>query len=130
MSKKPGFTVKRKAPTSALVGGQALGQRELRVLEVPQRLAEHLAVLRVLDRQLDGAFGARDADDADLLALVAQLVDDVLDRPQHRAERDHDRLGVLGAVGSDESAGVAAELLVEFRGELWNQSQRPQLFVV
>ena len=71
-----------------------------------------------------------DGDRTDARAALAHLIDDFLNGAVHRAERDHDRLRVLGAVGSDESAGVAAELLVEFRGKLRNQSQRPQLFVV
>ena len=41
-----------------------------------------------------------DAERADPHALVAQLVDGVLDRAEHRAERDDDRLGVLGAVAA------------------------------
>ena len=47
-------------------------------------------------------------------ALVAQLVDDVLDRAEHRAERDDDRLGVLGAVARARGRpDVAAERRVE-----------------
>ena len=41
-----------------------------------------------------------DPERADADPLLAQLVDHLLDRPQHRAERDDDRLGVLGAVGA------------------------------
>ena len=51
-----------------------------------------------------------DAERADPDALVAQLVDDVLDRPQHRAERDDDRLGVLGAVAAHQAAGGSPEV--------------------
>ena len=40
-----------------------------------------------------------------LHALLAQLVDDVLDRAEHRAERDDDRLGVLAAVPAEQPAG-------------------------
>ena len=40
---------------------------------------------------------ALDAERADAHALLAQLVDDVLDRAQHRAERDDDRLGVVAS---------------------------------
>jgi hypothetical protein len=47
------------------------------------------------------------------LAVVAQLVDDVLDGAVHRAERDDDGLRVLGAVAADEAARVAAEHLPE-----------------
>ena len=49
--------------------------------------------------------------DADLMPCLAQLVDRVLDRAQHRAQGDDDGLGVLGAVGADQAARVAAELL-------------------
>ena len=37
------------------------------------------------------------AERSDPDALLAQRVDRVLDRPEHRSERDHDRLGVLAA---------------------------------
>ena len=39
-----------------------------------------------------------DPESADADALVAQLVDRLLDRAEHRAERDDDRLRVVGAV--------------------------------
>ena len=59
-----------------------------------------------------------DAERADADALVAQLVDHVLDRAQHRAQRDHDRLGVVGPVAAQQAAGVAAEGLCELARDL------------
>ena len=49
---------------------------------------------------------------------LAQLVDDVLDRAEHRAERDDDRLGVVGAVAADQPAGVAAERAARSRAAI------------
>ena len=64
-------------------------------------------------------------------AVVAHLVDDFLDRAVHRAERDDDRLGVLGAVGADEPARVAAELRLRTpRRAAGISVERAQLLVV
>ena len=56
---------------------------------------------------------------ADPDALLAQLVDDVLDRAEHRAERDDDRLGVARS-GSRRTRPpeLAAERLRELAGDL------------
>jgi len=45
--------------------------------------------------------------------LLVQLVDDLLDRAQHRPERNDDQLGVFGAVPMKQAAGRAAEHLLE-----------------
>ena len=55
----------------------------------------------------------RDPDDADLHALLAQLIDGVLDRAEHRAERDDDRLGVVGV---DRSGSVRRSRVRTRRG--------------
>ena len=70
-------------------------------LRVPQRRAHLLERERPerLDRRARRCF----------TPSLAQLVDDVLDRAEHRAERDHDRLRVLAAVAAEQAAGVAAE---------------------
>ncbi len=46
-----------------------------------------------------------------LTPSLAQLVDGVLDRAEHRAERHDDRLGVLAAVAAQQPAGVLGRRL-------------------
>ena len=53
-----------------------------------------------------------------------------LHRAVDGAERDHDRLGIVGAIRADEAARIAAELLLERRRELRQHRERPQLLVV
>ena len=79
----------------------------------PLRLGQRVAHLVERERA-----EALEGDGADRDALVAHLVDHVLDRAQHRAERQHQRLGVVGAVAAHEPAGGAAEGLLELVGEL------------
>ena len=78
-----------------------------------ERLLEHDDAAGVAERLAHLVHRPRpeglDPDRADLHAVLAHLVDVVLDRPEHRAERDDDRLGVLGAVAAHEAAGAAAE---------------------
>ena len=52
---------------------------------------------------------------ADRDPVGAHLVDHVLDRAVDRAHRDDQRLGVLGLVGPEQSARLAAEALLEIR---------------
>ena len=52
-----------------------------------------------------------------LMPLFAHLVDDVLDRPQHRSEGHDDRLGALRPVAADQPAGGAAEVDREALGD-------------
>src|SRR6266508_1781204 len=61
---------------------------------------------------------APDADGADLHTLFPQLVDDLLDRSKHGAERDDDRVRVRASVGMNQSAGAAADGLGELAGDL------------
>ena len=70
------------------------------------------------------------AEGADAVALVAQLVDGVLDRAQHRAERDDDRLGVLGAVAAHQAARAPAEGRREVGGQRGDQVERLHLLGV
>ncbi len=65
-----------------------------------------------------------DAQHADLHPGSPELVDSVLDRAQHRAERDDDGVRILGPVMPDQAAGVPAELAGEGRGHLGDQPQR------
>src|SRR3954468_18033150 len=69
-------------------------------------------------------------DGPDLHAVLAHLVDGILDRPKHGAERDHDRVGVLAAVAANEPAGGAAEPLPELGGDPWNHVERLHLLRV
>ena len=73
---------------------------------------------------------ALDGETSDRFALLAQLVHDVLDRPQHRAEGDDDRLRVLGAVAAHQPAGGPAEGLLEVVGEARNRLQGLELLRV
>src|SRR5208337_1107623 len=54
--------------------GLALGEPELRVLEIDQALAEGLALLDIGDRQIERALYDRDAGDADRQPLLRQLL--------------------------------------------------------
>ena len=72
----------------------------------PGRGAERGAQL--LERERPEAL---DPDGADLDAAVAQLVDDLLDRAEHRSECDDDRVRVGAPVGVEQAAGAAAERL-------------------
>ena len=66
-----------------------------------------------------------------LHALLAQLVDDVLDRAEHRAERDDDRLGVLACGnGAARPPDAAAERLRELGRELRDEVERLHLLRV
>ena len=69
----------------------------------------------------------RDAERADAQPGVALLVDDVLDRPEHRAHGDDDHVGVGAAVGVHEPARVAPEGLGELRAQLADAPERGQL---
>ncbi len=70
-----------------------------------------------IERVTDGLVGERpeagDAQHADLQAARAQFVHHVLDRAEHRAERDHDDLRIVEPVRPDQPAGVPAELDAE-----------------
>jgi hypothetical protein len=66
----------------------------------------------------------------DALAAIAQVVDDVLDRAEHRAQRDHDRVGVLQAVPAHEPARVAAERGGEVAGDARDRVEREPLLGV
>ena len=72
----------------------------------------------------------RDGHRADADALVAHRVDDFLDGPVDRSQRDDDRLGVVRTVRAQQATGGAPEALLELVGELRNQLQRAQLLVV
>ena len=48
------------------------------------------------------------------------FIDDIFDRAQDRAERDHDRFSILGPVAADETTRFAAETLCEVGGDLGN----------
>ena len=85
-------------------------------LGVPKRGAERLKRKRA---------ERRDPDDADRDALLAQLIDGVLDRAEHRAERYDDRLGVLAAIGAEQPAGVAPERLLKVGGDLRGSAPAP-----
>ena len=61
---------------------------------------------------------------------LAQLVDDLLDRSEHRAERDDDRLRVLAAVAAHQPTGGAAERLLELGGDLGHDVERLHLLRV
>ena len=61
---------------------------------------------------------------------VAQLIDGVLDRPEYRAERNDDRLRVLGAVAAEQPAGVTPERVPEVAGDLGDQLERLHLLGV
>ena len=99
-----------------------------------ERLLEHDDLPRVLQRVADRVererAERRDAERADRDALLAQLVDGLLDRAEHRAERDDDRLGALGPVGPHEPSGAAAERRLEVRGDLGDPVEREHLLVV
>ena len=69
------------------------------------------------------------AEGADRDTLVAQLVDDVGERAQHRAQGDDDHLGVGGAVGPQEAARVAPERLGEVVGDLADDVEGAELAV-
>ena len=62
-----------------------------------------------------------DDDEADTDALVAHFVDGVLDGAADRAHRDHEHVGVIGAIGAQQSAGLPAERLLEFACEFRNE---------
>src|SRR3990172_4328972 len=67
---------------------------------------------------------ALEPDGADADALLAQLVDDVLDRAEHRAEREDDGLGVLAPVATHEAPRRATERLRELGGDLRDAVER------
>ena len=62
-----------------------------------------------------------DDDEADADAVVAHLVDGVLDGAADRAHRDHQHVGVVSAIAAQQPAGLAAERLFEFVGKFRNQ---------
>ena len=99
-----------------------------------QRLLQHDHALGALQRRphlLHREGPERlDRQRADRDALVAQLVDRVLDRPQHRAEGDDDGLGVLVEVAADQPAGGAAEGGLELGGDLGDHVERLHLLGV
>ena len=72
------------------------------VLGAGQRVAQRL------DRERPEG---NDDDEADADVFLAHLVDGVLDGAAHRAHRDHQHVGVLGAIGAQQPAGLAAERL-------------------
>ena len=96
-----------------------------------ERLLEHDDPLGVAERLAHLLERVRpeglDADGPDLRSLLAQLVDDVLDRPEHRPERDHDRLRVGAAVRADQAAGVPPEGLGELPRDLGDHVERLHL---
>ena len=65
-----------------------------------------------------------DADDADAVAGVAHLVDRVLDRAEHRPERNDHHVRVGGPVAAHQAAAGAAEHAPELVGPGGNQLQR------
>ena len=71
-----------------------------------------------------------DAERAHPDADVAHLVDDLLDRPQHRAERHDDRLRALGSVAAHQAAGGSAEVDREPLGDLGDHVEGLHLLVV
>src|ERR1044072_4681128 len=73
---------------------------------------------------------ALDPDDANLHTLLAQLVDDVLDCPEHGAQRDDHGLGVIRTVGPDQPTRVPPECLFEVGGDLWHEVERLHLLRV
>src|SRR6185312_3431330 len=94
-------------------GGDAHVERDDAADPDGERLLEHHHAPRVRERLADlverpGAEGL-DAERADAHALVAQLVDRVLDRAEHGPEGHHDGLRVLDPVAADEPARLAAE---------------------
>ena len=66
----------------------------------------------------------------DVDALGAQLVDDLVDRAEHRAERDDDRLGVLARVRAEQPARAASERLLELAGDPRDDVERLHLLRV
>ena len=68
-----------------------------------------------------------DPEYADPDPRVTQVVDDVLDRPEHRAHGDDDHVGVGAPVGVHETARVAPEGLGELRTQLGDAVERGQL---
>lgn len=68
-----------------------------------------------------------DPEHADLHTRCAHFVHRVLDRSQHRAERDHAGLGVVQQVGPDQPTRIAAKHLVELLCQRRNQVKRLHL---
>ena len=71
-----------------------------------------------------------DRQTADLVSLLAQFVDHVLDRADHRAERDDDQVGVARPVTAKQTAGGPSELLLELGSDHRDPVKRLHLLVV
>ena len=67
---------------------------------------------------------------ADVDPFGSQLVDDLVDRPEHRAERDDHRLGRLTRVRAHEAPGAPPELLLELAGDPRHEVERLHLLRV
>jgi hypothetical protein len=72
----------------------------------------------------------RNAQRANLFAALATFVDDVLDRAEHRAQRDDHGLGVVEAIAAHEATRVATKDFLELRGDPRNDIERLHLPVV
>ena len=71
-----------------------------------------------------------DAEDADRHSLFAQPVDRLLERADHRAESDDDRLRVFAAIAAHQPARGAAEARLELGGDARNVLERGKLLGV
>ena len=87
----------------------------------------HQRVAQRLDRERPERY---QRDQADAEAVVAHLVDGVLDGAAHRAHGDDQHFGILGAIGAQQPAAVAAEFFLELGGEFGNEPQRQRLLVM
>jgi hypothetical protein len=88
-------------------GDDAAAAGRERPLEHDQAAPAAVAAERLAHRLGGERAEGGDAERADPQAVVAEFVDRVLDRAEHRAEGDNDQLGVIGAVGAHEPAAVA-----------------------
>ena len=73
---------------------------------------------------------APDTEGGDVDPFGSQLVDDLVDRPEHRAERDDDRLGVSARVRAQQAAGGPAERLRELARDPRHEVERLHLLRV